>query len=104
MQPVLDWIKRVDPISPQLTLEELRQEQDAFLNSQRASETVEDAERWIHRRWKVFFVSFLHELYTEESWCPKNRSIKMFKEWFEVQCHSMVWNLADETVQHEDWE
>lgn len=103
-QPVLDWIMRVDPNPPKLTLEELRQEQDVFLISQRAAETVEDAERWVHRRWKVFFEAFLHDWYTEESWWPKNRSLKMFKEWFDVQYHSMVWDLAGETVEHEDWE
>jgi hypothetical protein len=103
-QPVLDWIIRVDPNAPQLTLEELRQEQDAFLISQRSVETVDKAERWIHRRWKVFFESFLHEWYTEASWWPKNRSLKMFKQWFDVQYHSMVWDLAGETVEQEDWE
>ena len=103
-QPVHDWIMRVDPNPPQLTLEELRQEQDGFLVSQHQVETIEDAERWIHRRWKMFFDLFLHDWYTDESWWPKNRSLKMFKEWFEVQYHSMVWDLSDETIEHEDWD
>ena len=50
-QPVLDWIMRVDPNPPLgLPLEELRQEQDSFLVSQRAVETIEDAQRWVYRR------------------------------------------------------
>jgi hypothetical protein len=104
-QPVLDWIMQVDPNPPLgLTLEELSQEQDAFLVSQRAIETVEDAQRWVYRRWKMFFERYLDEWYTEESWWPKNRSLKMFKQWFDIQYQSMVWDLSDEMIEHEDWD
>jgi hypothetical protein len=104
-QPVLDWIMQVDPNPPLgLTLEELSQEQDAFLVSQRAVETVEDAQRWVYRRWKMFFERYLDEWYTEESWWPKNRSLKMFKQWFDIQYQSMVWDLSDEMIEHEDWD
>lgn len=44
-QPVLDWIMQVDPNPPDLTLEALRQEQDAFLVSDESLEGIEDAER-----------------------------------------------------------
>lgn len=104
-QPVLDWIMEVDPNPPVgLTLKELSQEQDAFLVSQRAVETVEDAQRWVYRRWKMFFERYLDEWYTEESWWPKNRSLKMFKQWFDIQYQSMVWDLSDEMIEHEDWD
>jgi hypothetical protein len=104
-QPVLDWIMQVDPNPPLgLTLEELSQEQDAFLVSQRAVATVEDAQRWVYRRWKMFFERYLDEWYTEESWWPKNRSLKMFKQWFDIQYQSMVWDLSDEMIEHEDWD
>ncbi|NEX60044.1 hypothetical protein [Noviherbaspirillum galbum] len=105
-QPVLDWIMRVDPMPPAgLTLEELRQEQDAFLVSDASLEGIEDAERWVHRRWKMFFELFVGNWYTDESWWPKNRTLKMFKEWFDVQYHSMVWDLAATVpIEHEDWE
>jgi hypothetical protein len=93
-QPVLDWIMRFDPNPPDITLEGLRQEQDAVLMSDASSEGSEDAERWVHRRWKMFFELFVSDWYTDESWWPKNRTLKMFKEWFDVQCHSMVWDLG----------
>jgi hypothetical protein len=46
-QPVLDWIMRADPNPPDLTLEALRQEQEAFLVSDEPLEGIEDAERWV---------------------------------------------------------
>ena len=103
-QPVLDWIQRVDPNPPDMTLAELRSEPDSFLVPQRGIETEQDAERWVHRRWKMFFELFLFDWYTEESWWPKQRSLKLFKEWFDIQTSSMVWDLADESLNHEDWD
>lgn len=103
-QPVLDWIKRVDPDPPNLTLEQLRQEQNAFLVPD-SLDGQEDAEKWVKRSWQMFFEGFLNEWYTVESWWPQKRTYKMFKDWFEVQYHSMVWDLAaSESVSYEEWD
>ncbi|WP_202966611.1 hypothetical protein [Cellvibrio sp. OA-2007] len=103
-QPVLDWIKRVDPNPPDITLEELRLEQNAFLVPD-ALDGQQDAEKWVQRRWQMFFEGFLEEWYTVESWWPQKRTYKMFKDWFDVQYHSMVWDLAtSEPISYEDWD
>lgn len=103
-QPVLDWVVRVDPVPSNLTLAELHQEQDGFLVSQRTIETIEDAQRWVYRRWKMFFELKLNDWYTEESLWPQKRTLKMFKEWFDIHYHPMLWDMTDETIQHEDWD
>lgn len=103
-QPVLDWIKRVDPNPPNITLDELRLEQNAFLVPD-ALDGQQDAEKWVQRRWQMFFEGFLEEWYTVESWWPQKRTYKMFKDWFDVQYHSMVWDLAtSEPMSYEDWD
>jgi hypothetical protein len=103
-QPVLDWIKRVDPNPPNLTLDQLRLEQNAFLISDDL-DGQQDAEKWVQRRWQMFFEGFLAEWYTVESWWPQKRTFKMFKDWFDVQYHSMVWDMAaKEPITYEDWE
>ena len=38
-----------------------------------------------------------------ESLLPQNRTLKMFREWFDVHIYSMVWDLADEPLLVEDW-
>ena len=46
----------------------------------------------------------LVDWYTDESLWPKKRSLKMFREWFDIQYHSMVWDLAvREPLELEDW-
>lgn len=103
-QPVLDWIKRVDPNPPNITLDQLRLEQNAFLVPDDL-DGQQDAEKWVQRRWQMFFEGFLAEWYTVESWWPQKRTFKMFKDWFDVQYHSMVWDMAaKEPITYEDWE
>lgn len=103
-QPVLDWIKRVDPNPPNLTLDQLRLEQNAFLVPD-DFDGQQDAEKWVQRRWQMFFEGFLAEWYTVESWWPQKRTFKMFKDWFDVQYHSMVWDMAAKIpITYEDWE
>jgi hypothetical protein len=103
-QPVLDWIKRVDPNPPNLTLDQLRVEQNAFLVPDDL-DGQQDAEKWVQRRWQIFFEGFLAEWYTVESWWPQKRTFKMFKDWFDVQYHSMVWDMAATLpITYEDWE
>jgi len=102
-QPVLDWIKRVDPNPPNVTLDQLRLEQNAFLVPDDL-DGQQDAENWVQRRWQMFFEGFLAEWYTVESWWPQKRTLKMFKDWFDVQYHSMVWDMAAKApITYEDW-
>ena len=66
-QPALDWIISVDPSpSGYLTLDRIRQEQDAFLVLEGKVQTVEDAQRWIERRWSEHFMEFLDSWFTDE--------------------------------------
>lgn len=103
-QPVLDWIRRVDPNPPDLTLDQLRLEQNAFLIPDDL-DSQQGAEKWVQRRWQMFFESFLAEWYTVESWWPQKRTFKMFKDWFDIQYHSMVWDMAaSEPISYEDWD
>ena len=104
-QPALDWVNRVGPNPPNLTLLELRLEPDAFLVREDRVERPEQAELWVYRRWQMFFETFLGDWYTDESMWPQNRSLKMFKEWFEIQYFPMVWDLAEEVpLKHQDWD
>ena len=102
-QPFLDWVMRVDPTPSNLTLEDIRREQDGFLVSQESIEITEDAQSWVYRRWKMFFELQLNDWYTEESMWPQKRSLKMFKEWFDIRYHPMLWDMTQEAIQHEDW-
>lgn len=104
-QPALDWITRVDP-NPleRIELDEMRQEQDVYLLPEGVVNSPSEAGEWAERRWSVLFASFLSGWFTDEAYWPKRRTRKMFKEWFEVQYHSMIWDLSTEPITHEEWD
>jgi hypothetical protein len=103
-QAALDWVNRVDPIPMNMTLAEMREEQNAYLAPE-LLDGQESAERWVQQRWKMFFETFLLEWFEDEALWPQKRTLKLFREWFEVQYHSMVWDMgAEKPIQYEDWE
>ncbi len=103
-EPFLQWVMEADPKPMDWTLEQLREDPDAFLIPDDAAECSEDARRWVERRWRMFFDHILGDWYTDEVLWPTGRSLKMFREWFDVQYHSMVWDLAvREPIELEDW-
>ncbi|XLZ69042.1 hypothetical protein ABT364_21190 [Massilia sp. SR12] len=102
-QPVLDWILQVDSNPLDISLEDLRKEPEVFLVSQKL-ETHEDAVRWVNQHWKAILENYLMGWFTVESMWPKSRSRKMLHEWFDIHMSSMVWDLAKEEIEIEDWE
>jgi len=92
-QPALDWLIEIDPTAKgQLTLEAIQDEPDIFLIKE-ADEGEAEALRWVEKNWRIFFDHFLEGWVTDESMFPKNLSLKMFKQWFAVRYHSMIWDL-----------
>ncbi len=53
-QPALDWITRVDP-NPleRIELDEMRQEQDAYVLPEGVVNSPSEAGQWAERRWSV---------------------------------------------------
>ncbi|PVY75641.1 hypothetical protein C7414_111140 [Cupriavidus alkaliphilus] len=104
-QPFLDWIQAVDPQPVAgLTLEQVREDQSVFLLPEELADTHENAVRWVEKRWQDFFEFMLGEWFDDSAW-PEELSLKMFREWFSVRYHSMVFDMApDVPVMHDDWD
>lgn len=103
-QPALDWLKSVDDAPmDDMTLEDMRQEQEVYLLPESLVNTPEQAHQWALERFSVLFETFLHGWFTDEAMWPKRRTRKMFKEWFEVQFHSTIWDLSTDPLEHELW-
>ena len=102
--PFLDWLLTADPHPPSnLTLAELRDDSEAFLIPDDVAEDTEQAAKWVEKHWRMFFTHCLAGWITDESLWPKT-SLKLFREWFDITYHSMVWDLGKELLTVEDWE
>lgn len=104
-QPFLEWIKAVDPEPvPALTLEQVREDQSVFLLPNEIANSHENAIHWVEKRWQAFFEFMLGEWFDDSLW-PPELTLAMFREWFSIRFHSMVFDMAaDEPVSHEDWD
>ena len=100
-QPLLDWVRSVDP-DGDFQLDEIRDDTSAYLIPE--FECPDDEMKIL--AWCLDFV-FEEEL---NAWCidettwPRQRDMDTFLEWFEVEFHSIVFDLApDLPLEHLDY-
>jgi hypothetical protein len=91
-----NWLRKIHfPEEPPAKLEEnsiyLLQEQ----------ETNEDVTKYLKKNFDRIFCSELWAWDMDENNWPKNRTYKMFTEWFEVTTHCMLYDLEKDPVNKE---
>jgi hypothetical protein len=98
-EPMVRWINDADP-SPEdkpITLSEANEERTVYLISDEDADTKDKFERWLKRNFIALFEAELEGWYTDEDLWPKNRTWKLFTEWLDVECHTVI----EDTVQEE---
>ncbi len=99
-KPAYDWIMRTDPDQTKLTLEDIRQDCDGLLVPQSEVQDLEGARKWVYDNWEMFLEEFLTDWNDDDETWPEKRSLKLFKEWFDLHFASAVWDFADEPMVH----
>lgn len=106
-KPVIDWLKDIDrsiSADPIGALDPLDENGDVFLiPGEDTIESREDAVKWVEKRWSDFFEFELGKWIIDDQLWPKNRTLKLFRDWFDIEYHSMVWDLGNEPLATEDW-
>ena len=95
-QSFLDWARSLDDESNDLTLESLNEESTAYL----IPEILEDSdqEEFLKTCYDILFEEQLEGWWTDEAAWPQQRDLRMFLDWFEVEFHSLVFDLSDEPI------
>lgn len=106
-QPYIDWVKTAGEFPIDLTLEEANDDSEAFLVPSFDSQMdpvdgTEDAVKWVEKRWRMFFEHVLGSWINDENEWPQKRTLKMFREWFDVEYRSMVWDMGNEPLMIDD--
>ena len=99
-QPFLNWLHRVDPTSAHLTLDNLRLEPTVYLLPE--CESKEQAIELLREVCAEIFEEQLNGWYRVPSAWPAERDLNAFLRWFEWSLHSMVVDLADDPIEHEE--
>lgn len=108
-QPYVDWVKTAGEAPIEITLEQANEDGDAFLLPTYESQLdpvdgTEDAVKWIEKRWRMIFEHVLESWIIDEVEWPKKRSLKMFREWFDIEYKSIVWDMSSEPLIIEEWD
>jgi len=92
--PFIQWVNDADPYNdnPGITHESEKKDSTVYLIHE---DDAENLEEWISLNFKQLFESEIEDWYTDESLWPKNRNRKLFDEWFDVECHSVIIDTAD---------
>ena len=86
-KPFHDWVKKVDP--------DFYMEEDFMTTIYLVNETFTDLKVWLKDNFDDFFRMELEkEIVEEEKW-PQNRTYRMFKQWFDVQISTMIYDLEE---------
>ena len=90
--PAILWINEADPHNedPGISAEEVNSDSPVYLISDEDADTPETVEHWIKLNHKIVFENELEGWYTDPSLWPKKRTLKIFKEWFNIECHTML--------------
>src|SRR3954451_4236334 len=99
-QPFLDWLHRVDPTSAQLKLEDLQREPTIYLVAE--CDSLDQAMECLGESIRDIFEEQLDGWYRAPEVWPARRDLTTFQSWFEVTFHSMIVDLSDDVLEHEE--
>lgn len=99
-QPFVDWLNSLPDDDHDYTLEELSTDNLTFLIPE--ADSREGAMDYIRKKHNLIFEWELWGWVTVERWWPAKRDWKVFKEWFEIEINSEVFDLVDGAVEKED--
>ena len=92
-QPFLDWARTLDDEDKDLTLEQLAEDSIAYLIPELWQDS--DHKELLESYYDILFDAQLAGWWNDEAVWPHKRNLKMFLDWFEVEFHSLVFDLGD---------
>ena len=99
-QPYLEWTRQDDAEGlAEGVFEALNHEPVVYLVP--GWEDPEEEQHILREFWHALFEAMLGAWVTDETLWPEKRSLKMFREWFEIRTHSMVQDIyMDEAIEY----
>jgi hypothetical protein len=101
-RPYLEWTrqKQADFNTGTLTVARAKTYGSAFLLPE--LELEEDVQEWVEENATWLFEFQLAAWSEDESSWPPSRDLKTFREWFRVDIHSIVVDVADDEIEGEE--
>ena len=98
-QPFVDWLRSVEELDvPEITLAQL----DKTLYLVPDYEDPEDAEKVLKKVYDDIFCNELVGWYRDEEMWPKGRTLKMFKQWFDIEHFDLVEDVGRGPIENDE--
>jgi len=100
-EPMIRWINESDPFNdnPGITLASTHEDCTVYLISDRDAENLQ---RWLTHNFKMLFENELDGWYTDESLWPPKLTRKMFNDWFDVECHTVLLDTVGDVIMDDE--
>lgn len=92
-KPFVDWYFKLNP-DDELDFEEDIRAANIYL----VGDDIDDIEKWLRKKFDKFFMMELDEWHTNKKEWPQKRNYKMFKQWFQVDISTMIYDLEKRPV------
>ena len=99
-QPFLDWLESQPDWDLDMTLDDLREDSNAYLVPE--YDSTEQAMLYIERNHKAIFEWELWSWYTDEDMWPEKLTPSVFRKWFDVEIYEMVIDLLGKHIMREE--
>ena len=66
-----------------------------------AASPDEAIEKWLQKNFDSIFQNELNNWHTDEKDWVQKRTYKLFKEWFDIEIHSMILDMEDSVIKKE---
>ena len=107
-QPAVKWVNDANPYHeidmPEVSLEEINREGAVYLVNDEDADNDGSLSAWIEMNFEVLFTNELEGWYADDTLWPDHRTLEMFHEWFDVECHTMILDTVDEPIEDQDIE
>ena len=90
LQPFLDWLNHLYPDD--------EMDDGNEVNIYLVSEEIDDVDVWLKKKFDTFFMMELNDWHTNKKEWPQRRNYKMFKQWFNIEISTMIYDLEKKPV------
>jgi len=96
-EPFIDWLHSLpDPDPVKYTLDEVNCDQSAYLLPEYEDDNKKES--LLKKYFKQIFEEQLNGWWLDPAAWPSKRDLKTFKKWFDIEFHSVVFDLVDKPI------
>lgn len=91
-EPAARWVNEADPNADtaDVTLGVVNNEATVYLVSDEDADGPDALDSWIELNYQQLFESELDSWYTDPELWPQDRTLELFRAWFEIDCHTTI--------------